>query len=265
MVKYVIQALTSKASNYTADNFWGFGDIIRGTIKLYQLSKKYKFELIVDKQHHPLSKYLINNENQFSQIVKLNKNKILFTDESENFILKNNKSSDVLMFFTNDKFNDPITQDCKDFIKQNFTPNPDFLDYIIEQIGHIPFKDYNILHYRLGDEELVKNIKNKKINTNRYIAHINKNKTTTEEGNDILVSDSLDLKKIAKQNTNIFMFDTKLSHIGCSNDLRDTLFEFFMITNAKKIKTYSVYPWTSGFVKIANDIFDVPLEKMETL
>ncbi len=30
------------------------------------------------------------------------------------------------------------------------------------------------------------------------------------------------------------MFDTKLSHIGCSNDLRDTLFEFFIITNAKK-------------------------------
>ena len=41
--------------------------------------------------------------------------------------------------------------------------------------------------------------KNKKINTRRYIDHINKNKTITEGVNDILVSDSLDLKKIAKQ------------------------------------------------------------------
>ena len=200
MVKYVIQALTLKVSNRTDDHFWGFGDIIRGTIKLYQLSKKYNFELIIDKQHHPLSKYLLNKEHEFSQIVESNKNNIPFTSESENFILKNiNKPIDVLIFFTNDKFTDPITPDCKEFIKQNFTPNIDFLDYIIEKIGHIPFKDYNILHYRLGDEELVKNIKNKKINPRRYIDHINKNKTITEGVNDILVSDSLDLKKIAKQ------------------------------------------------------------------
>jgi hypothetical protein len=262
MVKYVIHTLTIKASNRSSDHFWGLGDIIRGTIKLYQLSKKYNFKLIVDKQHHPLSNYLINNEHQFSQIIKSYRNNIPIVGEPENYILNSTKKSiDVLIFFTNDKFNDPITEDCKDFIKHNFTPNTDFLNYIIEKTNTIPFKEYTILHYRLGDDELVKNIKNKKLNNNSFVDHINKNKTKYE--NYILVSDSLNLKKIVRGSTDIFMFDSIVAHMGCSTDLKDTLFEFFIITNAKKIKTYSVYPWTSGFVKIANDIFDVPLEKME--
>ena len=264
MIKYVIQALTVKASNRTEDNFWGLGDIIRGTIKLYQLSRKYNFELILDKQHHPLSKYLINQDHKFLQMVQTNKNNIPFVGESENYILKNqNNPSDVLIFFTNDKFNDPITPDCKDFIKKNLTPNIEFLDYIIGKIETIPFTPYNILHYRLGDEELVKNIKNKNNKLTMLVNHIIKNKT--DEENYILVSDSLELKKKVKESVDIFMFDSKLSHIGCSNDLKDTLFEFFIITNAKKIKTFSVYPWTSGFVKIANDIFDVPLDHVEKI
>jgi hypothetical protein len=190
----------------------------------------------------------------------------MFTNESEKFIIHNKKKSvDVLIFFTNDKFNDPITEACKDFIKHNFTPNNDFLDYIIEKINRIPFKEYSILHYRLGDDELVKNIKNKKLNINSFVDHINKTKNKTKDENYILVSDSLNLKKITRRSTDVFMFDSIVAHMGCSKDLKDTLFEFFIITNAKKIKTYSVYPWTSGFVKIANDIFDVPLEKMDTL
>jgi hypothetical protein len=264
VVKYVIQTLILKACNRPENDFWGLGDIIRGTIQLYQLSKKYNFELIVDKQHHPISNYLINRYHQFSDVITSYKNKVAFVDidQCEKFILKYSKNPSAgLIFFTNDFFHGPITEDCKAFIKYHFTPNNDFLDYINEKINSLPFKEYNILHYRLGDNVLIKNMQNKKININSIISNINK--YHNEEENTILISDSMDLKKRAKKETNIFMFDSVLAHMGCSNDIKDTLFEFFLITNSKKIKTFSVYWWTSGFVKISNDIFDVPLERIK--
>jgi hypothetical protein len=257
MVKYVIQTWTLKVCNRPSDNFWGLGDIIRGTIKMFQLSKKYNFELIVDTQLHPLSQFLKSTPHQFSDLIKKNKNNIYFIQTPEQYLFTpENKNMDVFAFFTNDKFKDTITEECKDFIKKILTPNNEFLDYILEKISTIPFNSYNVLHYRLGDDGLVKNLKNK--NISKYLDHIKKNKNS----GDIMVSDSIELKNYIKEKIDIFMFDINISHIGCSTNLKETLLEFFVIINAKKIKTYSVYPWTSGFVTIANEIFDVPLVKL---
>ena len=61
------------------------------------------------------------------------------------------------------------------------------------------------------------------------------------------------------------MFDTKICHLGLSNDIdeiRDTLFEFFLLTYASKIKTYCKIHEISGFVSWISRIYDVPLEKV---
>jgi hypothetical protein len=190
----------------------------------------------------------------------------------------------TLSFFTNDKFNGPITEDCKEFIKSLFIPNSEFMKYILNHVEKIPYISYSILHFRLGDSELVINNTNNKNNTNNTNNQNNPNNIkefnnrlqsiikTVKNQQDldnklILFSDSLKLKNIVKTNSDIFMFDFKPSHIGCSktNDIRDTLVEFFIIINSKSIKTYSIYPWTSGFVKIINDIFNVPLETLKLL
>jgi len=44
--------------------------------------------------------------------------------------------------------------------------------------------------------------------------------------------------------------------------IKDTLFEFFVLTRANSIKTHSVYRWLSGFARIANEIYDVPLQRI---
>ena len=64
----------------------------------------------------------------------------------------------------------------------------------------------------------------------------------------------------------VFLYHIHIGHIGYKEHsiiIRDSLFEFFIITMAKKIKTYSVYMWVSGFVKIAHDIYDIPLEVIQ--
>jgi hypothetical protein len=275
MVKYVIQTFILKACNRTSDNFWGLGDMIRGTIQLYQLSKKYNFELIVDTQLHPISNFLINKEHPFKDLIQNNKNKISFIEESEKYILlhrKKNNPMTTLSFFTNDKFNSPITEDCKEFIKSLFIPNSEFMKYILNHVEKIPYVSYSILHFRLGDSELVINNKNNTNNIKEFNNRLQSIIKTVQNQQNIdnkliLFSDSLKLKNIVKTNSDVFMFDFKPSHIGCSNsnDIRDTLVEFFIIINSKSIKTYSIYPWTSGFVKIINDIFNVPLETLKLL
>jgi len=40
------------------------------------------------------------------------------------------------------------------------------------------------------------------------------------------------------------------------------VFEFFLMTRAAKIQTYTVYTWVSGFAKIAQLVYDVPLQCM---
>jgi len=68
------------------DNFWGLGDLIRGTIATYQLSKKYNFELIIDIHNHPISNFLDFKKTEYSDY---NKNLIFFicNGELEKYIL----------------------------------------------------------------------------------------------------------------------------------------------------------------------------------
>ena len=86
---------------------------------------------------------------------------------------------------------------------------------------------------------------------------------SNKENNDVLVTDSLSFKEYAFLNTSIFIFDTKVCHLGLSKDyhaIRDTLFEFFLITRSTKIKTYCKIHKVSGFVKWISEVYNVPIQ-----
>lgn len=55
-----------------------------------------------------------------------------------------------------------------------------------------------------------------------------------------------------------------MEHIGVHNNnligVKDTLLDFFIQSNSKKIKTFSPYSWISGFVHWNCKVFDIPLE-----
>ena len=42
--------------------------------------------------------------------------------------------------------------------------------------------------------------------------------------------------------------------------LKNTFIYFHLIANSKKIKSYTEYSWTSGFVWWCKQIYDIPLE-----
>jgi hypothetical protein len=261
-MKTVIQVWTHSVKNLvTTENYgyWGIGDIIRGTIKLFQLSKRMNFRLIVDIQLHPISAFLSYHNHEYSDLIKNNKNDInfIFPNNVENYI--NNCDENVIYFVTNDQCNDFLTDECKAFIKNIFIPNDIFSKYMAKKNKEIPYENYNILHYRAGDAELVRrdNIAHNDAELNCIVSNM--------ETNDIFICDSINFKNFVKNNTNIFMFDIQVAHMGYHKNkehIIDTLFEFFVIMNSKKIKTHSVYPWTSGFVYWIHKIYDIPLQKI---
>jgi hypothetical protein len=262
--KIVIQTWTHKVRNLQQtdlENFWGLGDIIRGTILLHQLSKKMGFELVVDIQHHPISRFLKCTNEKYADIVNKNRNNIDFvmTHEIENYI--ESSENEIVMFLTNGICDESvIDEECKEFIKNIFTPTDFFKEYIEIKMNDVVKGDYNILHFRLGDDELVR--KNNVEMNNQVKEIVIKNK----EVNDILLSDSESFKDYISKHTSVGMFNIKTTHIGYEirpSHVMDTLFEFFVLMNAVKIKTYSVYEWTSGFVYWVHKIYGVPLEQMK--
>jgi hypothetical protein len=239
--------------------YFGLGDLIRSTIKLYQLSKTMNFRFIVDIQNHPISSFLEIQKTEYSDFVLLNKNNINYVcyGAVEDYI--NTSQQDILLILTNDFFEGDVTDDCRNFIKNIFKPTIEYQQYIDYKLSTIPFNNYNIIHYRLNDDEFKdKNCTKGNDYLNNITTHLNNNK----KYNDILITDSLLFKEYAFLNTNIFMFDTKICHLGLSKDyhsIKDTLFEFFLITNAQKIKTYCKIHIVSGFVKWISEVYNIPI------
>jgi hypothetical protein len=136
----------------------------------------------------------------------------------------------------------------------------EFHEYIHFQLSNLPFSSYNIIHYRLNDDEFKnKDAKKNTDDLNNLIYNLNNKK----EYNDVLLTDTLSFKEYAFLKSDVFIFDTKLCHLGLSKDyfaIRDTLFEFFLITYSKKIKTYCKIHIVSGFVKWISEIYDIPIE-----
>lgn len=265
-MKTIVLVWATKFNNLTIDNvngFFGLGDVVRGTMSMFQLSKKYNFRLIVDIQLHPISKFLKFNNSEYSDLIKKNKDNIPFfyPEEIENFV--KNDPREVNFLFTNNHLIEPVSKECKDFIKNILLPNDEFANYIQNFLKYEKINmSYNILHFRLGDALLVRNDNLQDCNFQSFIDLMNKYK----EDQDILISDSEQFKQhIKTQGYNVKYFNTKAAHLGYEehgNNIRDTLMEFFITTKAKKIKTFSVYSHLSGFVNIIHQVYDVPLEKI---
>jgi len=185
-----------------------------------------------------------------------NKENICFVNDPEYHIINN--KDDLVYFFSNSNYKEEINDDCREFIINILTPNKDFNNYINNKlkICNTPLL-YNILHFRLGDDELVRN----KTKDYSYLCYkIDK----CIEDKDILMSDSKEFKNYCKTNfPSLFQFNINIGHIGLFSHkdyIKDTLYELMVITKAQKIKTFTVHYHISGFVKFIHDIYKIPLE-----
>jgi hypothetical protein len=252
----------------------GFGDLLRGTVHLYQLSKKMNFKLIVDTQFHHVSQFLMSQPHAHSDYVIQNQSKIIqVLNVDESFIVKlirdNKHKSAPMLICTNYGSADQsavqrMSEDCKRFIKTLLIPTPEFKTYFNTKCVELKIpRIYSILHFRLGDDELLHHAKNG-TQYNELVEHAVSNLKQTP--NSFVIADSFKFKQHLMQalpNFSSRIIPTIPIHLGDPNAtvemVKETLFDFMLLANAMFIKTYSTYGWISGFVSWSCGVFDEPV------
>ena len=228
---------------------------------MIQYCEKNNYDCIIDISLHPESQILQQRKHKYSTVIEQNKNNIqaIWPHDVHNHITEELKNKDVIYFFTNfglDVFDVPPSKKVIEKIGLLLTPSLEFNNYINQMMTKIPYPEFHIVHFRIGDSDLIQK------NNNQDYAKYSSQLAAVLNKNQILLSDSERFKSIVKESTSIFMFDEPVAHLGFhteGEEIKHTLFEFLLLSKAKSICTFSAYHWTSGFVKIANYMYNVPI------
>lgn len=242
----------------------GFGDFLRGCAALYQLSEKYGFDLKVDFSNHPLSKFL----EQYDCIEHDDSNEVHEFFNKDNILLEPFLSSlpeeSLSLVTTHCVPVAGIDGGCQQFLKKRLSPNKQ-LKGVIKDIASQLGGEFCVVHLRMGDHAMGSNAAAVPVVDEWFHDAI-----VPEWGNKILVlSDNMGVKEHLSACFGIFYIDNIPVHLGqCgtlespADGVRDALIDFFIMSRAKKIYQYSVYPWGSGFSDMCSRIYGVPLIKI---
>jgi hypothetical protein len=276
-MKTVINVYTKNIKYYENGSHpsYGLGDFIRGVITLLKLSKELNFNVKVDLRYNKISNFLINNnEKEYLDEVDKNLDKLqhfFMLKNLKEFIINSFINNDIITLSTNawwnkneitcyDNISYPLTIEEKNFIKNILLPTDELNKYIQDKIENIP-KKYTIIHFRIGDDL---SFYNKNI-PDEYLYKYEDIFIKHYEKDSILISDNKYFKNYIKSKYDINIFDVDIEHIGISNNnnldgVKGSLFDFFIQSNAIKIKSFSIYFWISGFIHWNSKIYDIPLE-----
>ena len=251
----------------------GFGDLLRGTMYLYKLSQQMKFTLIVDTQLHPVSQFLISHPHEYSNYVVQNKSKIIhainpqpsyIVNQLHNHALSHNPNPILITTNYSDNHQESPSVECRRFMRSILRPNDEFKTYFNNMCKSFKIpKHYSIMHFRLGDHDVV----HKKSNLAHYKQLFDiVNQNIKRIPNLHIIADSVQFKQYLRRVIHPTLTDriiaTKSVHLSYPNsdiNIKETLFDFMLLTNARIIETHSVYGWISGFVQWVSHIFNVPL------
>jgi len=260
----------------------GFADFLRGSITLYQYSKKYDYILYFDKDIHPIFKYLKPKPYFITDDSNMEVQEILPPNSYQNIDkmicdqFESGKSFSLITnaFYSKDSdgnvFNfGPIYYETKTFFKNLLQPNfllENKLFIVFDRYYNInPNTDYKVIHLRLGDHyiysqnnfdnsELLLLLKNKIYN----LLYLEKNL----DSKFILITDCDQIGNALK---NIYptleYWSNSKTHLGdfkkINCDISDTLIDFFILSRAKEIVIFSIYEVASGFSTLTSLIFDI--------
>ena len=303
--------MTKIINSYHPNFSGGIGDFLRGCIYLHQKCVELGYSFEIDFKHHPINAYMYTDCKESYHIasiidvekVSMSKN-INSNWQEENkrtidTILERAKGTVVVSSLFSEVLSDTsdsnieyiknfdIPQESKDFIKNNIH----FSDDIIATFNKT---DYEVIHFRLGDRQTVKDLDKKfdelpsfvKNNYNFQKFDISFDKClqicydrlkNIKSKELIVMSDCNKLKKYIKDNSKdekITIMHLNSSHtskqpaLRCmtkfsssikSNDMFYTALDVYVLSNSCSNASYSVYSWGSGFVCWITKVFDIPL------
>lgn len=284
-VKKIINVYQSSYINGYAT---GFGDFIRGCYFLLQFCKSYNISYFIDLYNHPVSKFLENYKktNKYYEPYKKYINKFDNTNHNpiiENNIILNNNDTNInyyfLTYLNNErkKYNNKecmiyiITFPCEFIeyedrvIMQNILKPTYNLSLLVElKLTTLKLKkyNYNVIHIRYGDAFLINN--NADIKTNHLFMLSNYIESLDSTKNYLLITDNIIIKyKLTKVYKFLKYLCEDITHTGegvniDNKKLENTMIDFYLMSFANKIDSFSVYEHGSGFSKWCAETYNIP-------
>jgi hypothetical protein len=285
-LKRIINVYQLKYKNGVAQ---GLGDYIRGCFCLMQICAMLGLSFDMDLKNHPMSKYLIQSEPE-------PEHNINYADvsryENTNYVPINAKtySKNSIKFFiefvnnlnsmgNKDTFptfchSFPIfdVQDVgRKFILSKLLPNEMMQKFIKERLIRLELipKRFAVIHIRSGDKYLLNNGSLNSFVVKKIIGILSKN---MKEGTKYLIlSDNNQIKLLLKKVfPQVVIQLTKIAHLGESvnpgdNAVMETLLDFYLMSNAFQIISFSPYNWGSGFSQWCSVLYKIPYTQIQVL
>jgi hypothetical protein len=244
----------------------GLADFLRGTIALYNFSVMYGYELLVDGEH-PLFMFLKQNKriirssdkvaeflppmsynNIYNKLDAIFKSGRSFTAMTNSFYVHDGKITNF----------GPISENCQEYIKDILTPTDEVeskVAYVFREVYTIDTADrFKIIHLRLGDQYLHKNIYDEEL----YNLYYTKISALNKDEKYVLISDSSAIAKKLKANIpELLYWDNSKIHLGDlvniqTSTILDTVVDFFIMSKSSEIITNG-----SGFSKVNSLLYNI--------
>jgi hypothetical protein len=274
---------------YTNGVAQGLGDYIRGCFCLIQISSLLGLEFDMDLTNHPMSKFICKDE----QLEKYNVNYETIEKYGDiNYIPINSKvfKKDSVRFFTRfinhlnsvecDKFftfcnSLPIFDNYKEmscfFVRRKLAPNEIMQQHINTTLIKLSLKpkQFAVIHIRSGDKYMLKNNQLNPFVLKRITGILAKNmKPGTRY---LILSDNNQIKLLLKGVfPQVIVQMTNIVHLGESVDpsdqaIMETLLDFYIMSNAFQIISFSPYNWGSGFSQWCATLHNIPFIQFQVL
>lgn len=247
----------------------GIADYLRGTITLFNLSKKYGYKLLLDNSH-PLFNFLLKNDNIISNNLNVNVIELLpplSYNEIYNKLTKLFNEGKTFTVMTNSFYTvtngntsnwGELTDECKTYLKNILCPSVELSNNINKIINTVyNIKTFKIIHLRLGDKFIHNNIYDDSL-YNLYYEKISKLVNNNKDINYVLISDSSIISNKLKNNIErLYYWDNKKVHIGdlynnSSTAMCDTLTDLFIMSKSNEIISNG-----SGFSIVISKIYNI--------
>lgn len=281
-LKKIINVYQPKYKNLTAQ---GFGDYLRGCFCIFQICKMYSIEFDMDLSNHPMCNFLdLNNKDIY---IGIDRNNIswfsdpnyipidskIFIKDSINFHnkfvshLNTIKEENYYLFCNSFPVFNIINDNSRNFILNKIVPKSEIKTNVINSLTSLGLnkKQFSVIHIRCGDDYLLNN-HSLKVN---YVKKILKNLQPFLKVNRkyLILSDNNNIKYFFRNYKNCVFYVRSITHLGENGDkeenkIKNTLLDFYIMSESNYIISVSPYTWGSGFSQWCSVIYKIPYKKI---
>jgi hypothetical protein len=287
-IKILNNVYQSKYEN-GKENSTGLGDFLRGCYFILEFCEKYNFQpkiifnnciskfLLIKTHNLERIQNLLNTiggcrNNNFKEYIvengiihePLKDTKNIMADFVD-YVVKSRQYGGNVFMYCNAFPVHQIPEKNKEYMRKILEPTTEMKIIINQTLDDlaISFKEYIVIHIRSGDHYLKEE---KNAFTSGYINNLINNikNDINSENNYLLIADSNDVKKnIQKYFPNFKILMNPITHFGEGvvleeEKVKNTMIDFYLLSFAKSIISYSAYKHGSGFSYWCAKTFNIP-------